>query len=128
MRWTEIPRLFLYDIRFDSTYLFAISPNLTARLTRISGKKSLLVRRGGWVRRAVTEWFDASNLDDEQLQVAIRVAHNNLKDRKGNFNEFLREGAHDRVIQYSYLHLLFAHMIVTALDEESAERVSLKTS
>jgi hypothetical protein len=79
------------------------------------------------VRRAVVEWFDASNLDDEQLQVAIRVAHNNLKDRKSNFDEFVREGAHDRVIQYSYLHLLFAQMIITALDKESTQRVSVKT-
>jgi hypothetical protein len=71
------------------------------------------------VRRAVTELFDASNLDDEQLQVAIRVAHNNLKDRKSNFNEFVQEGAHDRVVQYSYLHFLFANMIVLALDKES---------
>lgn len=76
------------------------------------------------MRRAVTEWFDASNLDDEQLQIAIRVAHNNLKDRKANFNEFVREGAHGRVIQCSYLHLLFANMIVTALDEESDQRFS----
>lgn len=71
------------------------------------------------MRRAVTELFDASNLDDEQLQVAIRVAHNNLKDRKSNFNEFVREGAHERVVQYSYLHFLFANMIVLALDKES---------
>jgi hypothetical protein len=71
------------------------------------------------VRRAVTELFDASNLDDEQLQVAIRVAHNNLKDRKSNFNEFVQEGAHERVVQYSYLHFLFANMIVLALDKES---------
>ena len=71
------------------------------------------------MRRAVTELFDASNLDDEQLQVAIRVAHNNLKDRKSNFNEFVQEGAHERVVQYSYLHFLFANMIVLALDKES---------
>jgi hypothetical protein len=72
-----------------------------------------------WVRREVTELFDASNLDDEQLQIAIRVAHNNLKDRKANFNEFVKDGARDRVIQYSYLHFLFAQMIVAALGEES---------
>ena len=75
-----------------------------------------------WVRRVVTEMFDASNLDDEQLQIAIRVAHNNLKDRKSNFNEFVQEGAHPRVIQYSYLHFLFANMIVSALDTESNSR------
>ena len=74
------------------------------------------------VRRAVTELFDATNLDDEQLQIAVRVAHNNLKDRKTNFDEFVREGAHDRIIQYSYLHFLFAKMIVLALNEESDHR------
>jgi hypothetical protein len=78
------------------------------------------------VRRDVTELFNASNLDDEQLQIAIRVAHNNLKDRKSNFNEFVQEGAHGRVIQYSYLHFLFANMIVSALDEESHLRLCQK--
>ena len=43
------------------------------------------------MRRIVTEVFNASNLDDEQLQIAIRVAHNNLKDRKMNFDEFVKE-------------------------------------
>jgi hypothetical protein len=71
---------------------------------------------------AVTELLDASNLDGEQLQIAIRVAHNNLKDRKSNFNEFVQEGAHDRIVQYSYLHLLFANMIVIALHRESKTR------
>ena len=47
------------------------------------------------MRRAVRDLFDASNLDDEQLQIAIRVAHNNLRDRKSNFNEFVQEGAHE---------------------------------
>jgi hypothetical protein len=70
------------------------------------------------VRRVVTDLFDAANLDDEQLKIAVRVAHNNLRDRKSNFNEFVQEGARDRVIQYSYLHFVFASMIVTALDEE----------
>jgi hypothetical protein len=78
------------------------------------------------VRRAVTELFDASNLDGEQLQIAVRVAHNNLKDRRSNFNEFVNEGAHDRVIQYSYLHFLFAQVIVTALGEESDLRFKPK--
>ena len=78
------------------------------------------------MRRAVTELFDASNLDDEQLQIAIRVAHNNLRDRKANFNEFVKEGAHERVVQYSYLHFLFANMIVLALDKESILRSILK--
>jgi hypothetical protein len=79
------------------------------------------------VGRAVTELFDASILDDEQLQIAIRVAHNNLKDRESNFNEFVSEGAHDRVIQYSYLHFLFSQMIVLALDEESNLRFAPKS-
>jgi hypothetical protein len=78
------------------------------------------------VRRVVTDLFDASNLDDEQLQIAIRVAHNNLKDRKLNFNEFVQEGGHDRVIQYSYLHFVFANMIVSALRNESHLRFDPK--
>jgi hypothetical protein len=80
------------------------------------------------VRRAVTELFGASNLDDEQLQIAIRVAHNNLKDRKANFNEFVKEGAHDRVIQYSHLYFVFANMIVQALEEESILRFAPKNN
>jgi hypothetical protein len=78
------------------------------------------------VRRVVTDLFDASNLDDEQLHIAIRVAHNNLRDRKTNFNEFVEESAHDRVIQYSYLHFVFANMIVSALDNEIQLRFSSK--
>lgn len=74
------------------------------------------------MRRAARELLDSTNLDDEQLQIAIRVAHNNLKDRKDNFDEFIREGAHARIIQYSHLHLLFAQMIVLALIEESDQR------
>ncbi|MGB7977272.1 MAG: hypothetical protein WCF81_23650 [Roseiarcus sp.] len=77
------------------------------------------------MRRAVTDLFDASNLDDEQLQIAIRVAYNDLTDRKSNFNEFVQEGAHERVIQYSYLHFVFASMIVSALDKESRLRFGL---
>jgi hypothetical protein len=75
------------------------------------------------VRRLVTDLFNASNLDDEQLEVAIRVAYNNLKDRKSNFEEFMQEGAHDRVIQYSHLHFIFANMIVCALEYELLSRV-----
>ena len=74
------------------------------------------------MHHAVKELLESSNLDDEQLQIAIRVAHNNLKDRKNNFDEFLREGAHARIIQYSYLHLLFAQMIVITLHTESDHR------
>jgi hypothetical protein len=64
----------------------------------------------------------SSSLDKEQLQIAIRLAHNNLKDRKTNLDEFVREGATARIIQYSYLHLLFAQMIVLTLDDESDRR------
>ena len=78
------------------------------------------------MRRAVTELFGASNLDNEQLQIAIRVAHNNLKDRKANFDEFVKEGAHDRGVQYSHLYFLFANMIVQALEEESILRFAPK--
>lgn len=74
----------------------------------------------------VTELLNVSNLDDEQLQIAIRVAHNNLKDRKTNFEEFVREGAHDRIVLYSYLHFLFARIIVSSLDEESDIRISIR--
>jgi hypothetical protein len=74
------------------------------------------------VHHAVKELLESSNLNDEQLQIAIRVAHNNLKDRRSNFDEFLREGAHARIIQYSYLHLLFAQMIVITLNTESDHR------
>lgn len=72
--------------------------------------------------RAAKELLDLSNLDDEQLQIAVRVAHNDLKDRKDNFDEFVREGAHARIILYSYLHFLFAQVIVLALNEESDRR------
>ncbi len=33
------------------------------------------------------------------------------------------EGAHDRVIQYSYLHFVFANMIVSALNDELTARL-----
>ena len=78
------------------------------------------------MRRAVRELFGASNLDDEQLQIAIRVAHNNLSYRKANFDEFVKEGAHYRVMQYSHLYFLFANMIVQALEEESSLRFAPK--
>lgn len=71
---------------------------------------------------AVNELFESSSLDGEQFQIAIRVAHNNLKDRKVNFDEFVREGANARIIQYSYLHLLFAQIIVLTLNAESDHR------
>ena len=74
------------------------------------------------MRRATKELLESSNLDGEQLQIAIRVAHNNLKDKRRNFDEFVNEGAHSRIIQYSYLHLLFAQVIVMVLSEESKQR------
>lgn len=74
------------------------------------------------MRGGAEEFLNSSNLDDEQLQIAIRVAHNNLNDRKSNFDEFVRDGAQARIIQYSYLHLLFAQMIVLILSNESEHR------
>ena len=74
------------------------------------------------MRGATKELLESSNLDGEQLQIAIRVAHNNLKDKRRNFDEFVNEGAHSRIIQYSYLHLLFAQVIVMVLSEESKQR------
>jgi hypothetical protein len=80
------------------------------------------------VRHAVEELLGSSSLDDEQLQIAIRIAYNNLKDRKRNLDEFIRDGAHARIIQYSYLHLLFARMIVSTLDAESDQRCQSRSS
>jgi hypothetical protein len=74
------------------------------------------------VYHAIEELLDPSRLDNDQLQVAIRLAHINLKDRKGNFHEFIREGAHSRIIQYSYLYFLFAQAIVEILNAESDHR------
>ena len=74
------------------------------------------------MRGAAKDLLDTSNLDGEQLQIAIRVAHNNLKDRRKNFDDFVREGAHPRIVQYSYLHFLFSQVIVMGLKEESERR------
>ena len=52
----------------------------------------------------------------------MRVAHNNLTDHKKVFDEFVREAAPARILQYSYLYLVFAQVIVTELGEESDRR------
>ncbi len=80
------------------------------------------------MRGAAKELLEASNLDGEQLQIAIRIAHNNLKDNRRNFDEFVSEGAHPRIIQYSYLHLLFAQVIVKVLSEENKQRQQRNTN
>jgi hypothetical protein len=69
--------------------------------------------------------IDISSLDGEELQVALRVAYNNLRDRKNNFDQFVSEGAPERILQYSLLHLLFAQMIVSELSSESGRRSDL---
>jgi hypothetical protein len=66
--------------------------------------------------------IDLSSLDGEQFQVAIRMAYNNLKDRKNDFQQFVSEAASERILQYSLLHLLFAQMIVSELSSESDRR------
>jgi hypothetical protein len=66
--------------------------------------------------------IDLSSLDGEQFQVAIRMAYNNLKDRKNDFEQFVSKGAPARILQYSLLHLLFAQMIVSELSSESDRR------
>jgi hypothetical protein len=65
---------------------------------------------------------DLSNLDGEEFQVAVRMAHNDLKDQKESFDQFVREAASARILEYSYLHLLFAQMIVAELNAESDRR------
>jgi hypothetical protein len=66
--------------------------------------------------------INISSLDGEELQVALRVAYNNLRDRRNNFDQFVSESAHARTLQYSLLHLLFAQMIVSELSSESDRR------
>jgi hypothetical protein len=92
-------------------------------LTTIDGRSYLV----GWVGfkmfkhlRGLTAGL--SGLDGEELQVAVRLAHNNLHDSKKCFDEFVGEAAPLRILQYSYLHLLFAHMIVSELNKESDRR------
>ncbi len=63
--------------------------------------------------------IDLPSLDGEQFQVAIRMAYNNLKDRKSDFEQFVSEAAPARILQYSLLHLLFAQMVVSELSSES---------
>jgi hypothetical protein len=80
------------------------------------------------LRGPTNELLESSNLDGEQLQIAIRVAHNSLKDKRRNFDEFVSEGAHPRIIQYSYLHLLFAQVIVIVLGEENKQRQQIESN
>jgi hypothetical protein len=65
---------------------------------------------------------DLSSLDGEELQVAVRMAYNNLRDQKESFDQFVTEAAPARILQYSYLHLLFAQMIVSELRAEGDRR------
>jgi hypothetical protein len=65
---------------------------------------------------------DLSSLDGEELQVAVRLAHNNLQLQRESFDQFVSEAAAARILQYSYLHLLFAQIIVSELSDESDRR------
>jgi hypothetical protein len=65
---------------------------------------------------------DLSSLDGEEFQVAVRMAYNDLKDQKESFDQFVREAAPTRILEYSYLHLLFAQMIVSELNAECDRR------
>ena len=74
----------------------------------------------------IQEWVEElSNLDSEEFQVAVRMAHNNLKDQKESFDQFVREAAPARILEYAYLHLLFAEMIVSELNAENDRRCLL---
>jgi hypothetical protein len=72
---------------------------------------------------------DLSRLEGEELQVALRVAISDLRDRESIFSEFLSEAGNPdksnwkRTIQYSHLHLLFAQTIVSTLLVESDRRI-----
>ena len=68
---------------------------------------------------------DLCSLDGEEFQVAVRIAHNNLKDQKEIFDQFVSEAASARILECSYLHLLFAQMIVSELNAESDRRCGL---
>jgi hypothetical protein len=65
---------------------------------------------------------DLSSLDGEELQVAMRMAYNTLRDQKESFDQFVGEAASARILQYSYLHVLFAQMIVSELTAEGDRR------
>jgi hypothetical protein len=65
---------------------------------------------------------DLSSLDGEELQIAMRMAFNTLRDQKESFDQFVREAASARILQYSYLHVLFAQMIVSELIAEGDRR------
>jgi hypothetical protein len=66
-----------------------------------------------------------ASLDGEEFQVAVRLAHNNLQDSKRCFDEFVAEAAPLRILQYSYLQLIFAQTIVSELNKESDRRCAL---
>ena len=65
---------------------------------------------------------DLCGLDGEEFQVAVRMAYNDLKDQKESFDQFVREAAPARILEYSYLHLLFAQLIVSELNAECDRR------
>jgi hypothetical protein len=77
---------------------------------------------------------DLSCLNDDEFQVALRVAFNDLRDRESIFSEFLSEAGSpdksnwERTIEYSYLHLLFAQTVVSTLLVESDRRILSQTS
>jgi hypothetical protein len=52
----------------------------------------------------------------------MRMAYNTLRDQKESFDQFVREAASARILQYSYLHVLFAQMIVSELIAEGDRR------
>lgn len=71
----------------------------------------------------IKEWVnDLSGLDGEEFQVAVRMAYNDLKDQKESFDQFVREAVPARILEYAYLHLLFAQMIVSELNAECDRR------
>jgi len=71
----------------------------------------------------IKEWVtELSSLDGEEFQVAVRMAYNDLKDQKESFDQFVREAAPARILEYSYFHLLFAQMIVSELSVECDRR------
>jgi hypothetical protein len=74
----------------------------------------------------IKEWvMELSSIDGEEFQVAVRMAHNNMKDQKESFDQFVREAAPARILEYAYLHLLFAQMIVSELNAENDRRCRL---
>ena len=92
-------------------------------LTTIDGRSDLVGRAGfGMLKHLKGPTAGLSSLGGEEFQVAVRLAHNDLHYSKKCFDEFVSEAAPLRILQYSYLHLLFAHMIVSELNKESDRR------